>query len=83
MDLNLGRFLGVCPIMPLSLFCPWLSLYCPWVSLFLFLVVPVLSLVILVLSLAVPVMSLTAPPRLLLLSLLDKRIMLQPFAVLV
>ena len=23
------RKLGVCPIMPLSLFCPWLSLFCP------------------------------------------------------
>ena len=28
------RVLGVCPIMPLSLFCPWLSLFCPWLSLF-------------------------------------------------
>ena len=28
------RYFGVCPIMPLSLFCSWLSLFCPWVSLF-------------------------------------------------
>ena len=48
------RGVGICSIMPLSLFRPWLSLFCPCLSLF-------YSQVVYVLSLAVPVLSLVAP----------------------
>ena len=54
------RKFGVCPIMPLSLFCPWLSLFCPWLSLF------------------CPWLSLFCPSF-----LLNKKIQLLPFAVLI
>ena len=48
---------GVCPIMPLTLFCPWLSLFCPWLSLF----CPWLSLSSPWLSLSCPWLSLFCP----------------------
>ena len=52
-----AKQLGVCPIMPLSLFCPWMSLFCPWLSLF----CPWLSLSCPWLSLSCPWLSLFCP----------------------
>ena len=66
---------GVCPIMPLSLFCPWLSLFCPCLSLF----CPRLSLSCPWLSLFCPWLHLFCPS----LFLWDKMIQLLSFAVLV